>query len=77
MAIMIYALVTFHWRATAIRNKGSGPYDDRLGEYLAAAKPAPPALDLIFSTLLSRSYRLVRASFDRCASQFHPALPGR
>lgn len=31
MAIMVYALITFHWRATAIRNKGSGPYDDRLG----------------------------------------------
>ncbi|PWN91561.1 putative VTC1-protein controls Sec18p/NSF-dependent priming of snares and [Acaromyces ingoldii] len=31
MAIMVYALVTYHWRAAAIRNKGSGPYDDRLG----------------------------------------------
>lgn len=33
MAIMVYALVTYHWRASAIRNKGSGPYDDRLGEW--------------------------------------------
>ena len=24
-------LVTFHWRANAIRKRGSGPYDDRLG----------------------------------------------
>lgn len=31
MAIMVYALVTYHWRASAIRNRGSGPYDDRLG----------------------------------------------
>ncbi|EPQ27330.1 uncharacterized protein PFL1_05252 [Pseudozyma flocculosa PF-1] len=31
MAIMVYALVTYHWRAKAIRNRGSGPYDDRLG----------------------------------------------
>lgn len=31
MAIMIYALLTYHWRASAIRNRGSGPYDDRLG----------------------------------------------
>ncbi|WFD26243.1 GTPase regulator Nrf1 [Malassezia nana] len=31
IAIMIYALVTYHWRAQAIRNRGSGPYDDRLG----------------------------------------------
>lgn len=28
-SIMIYALVTYHWRATAIRKRGSGPYDDR------------------------------------------------
>ncbi|PWY99621.1 putative VTC1-protein controls Sec18p/NSF-dependent priming of snares and [Testicularia cyperi] len=31
MAIMVYALLTYHWRANAIRNRGSGPYDDRLG----------------------------------------------
>ncbi|PWN25061.1 putative VTC1-protein controls Sec18p/NSF-dependent priming of snares and [Jaminaea rosea] len=31
MAIMVYALATYHWRAAAIRNRGSGPYDDRLG----------------------------------------------
>ncbi|KAI5478767.1 hypothetical protein MNV49_004593 [Pseudohyphozyma bogoriensis] len=31
MSIMLYALVTYHWRANAIRRKGSGPYDDRLG----------------------------------------------
>ncbi len=31
MAIMIYALLTYHWRASAIRNRGSGPYDDRFG----------------------------------------------
>ena len=28
---MIYALVTYHWRANAIRKRGSGPYDDRFG----------------------------------------------
>lgn len=26
-----HRLVTFHWRANAIRKRGSGPYDDRLG----------------------------------------------
>lgn len=34
VAIMLYALVTYHWRAQAIRNRGSGPYDDRLGMYI-------------------------------------------
>lgn len=36
MGIMIYALITFHWRANAIRKKGSGPYDDRLGPTVIA-----------------------------------------
>lgn len=31
MGTMIYALITYHWRASAIRRRGSGPYDDRLG----------------------------------------------
>ncbi|KAG7877508.1 hypothetical protein KL905_004904 [Ogataea polymorpha] len=31
MGTMIYALVTYHWRAAAIRRRGSGPYDDRFG----------------------------------------------
>ncbi|KIK43364.1 hypothetical protein CY34DRAFT_803863 [Suillus luteus UH-Slu-Lm8-n1] len=31
MAVMIYALYTYHWRAASIRKGGRGPYDDRLG----------------------------------------------
>ncbi|CAG8720493.1 13629_t:CDS:2, partial [Acaulospora morrowiae] len=31
MAIMIYALFIYHWRATKIRKRESGPYDDRFG----------------------------------------------
>ncbi|KAL1760113.1 hypothetical protein FB107DRAFT_256861 [Schizophyllum commune] len=31
VAIMIYALYTYHWRAASIRRGGKGPYDDRLG----------------------------------------------
>lgn len=31
MLTMVYALVTYHWRANAIRKRGSGPYDDRFG----------------------------------------------
>ena len=31
MAIMIYALYTYHWRAASIRTGGRGPYDDRVG----------------------------------------------
>ncbi|EEP80942.1 vacuolar transporter chaperone 1 [Uncinocarpus reesii 1704] len=31
MAAMIYALVTFHWRATSIRKRGQSGFDDRFG----------------------------------------------
>lgn len=31
MAVMVYALYTYHWRAAAIRTGGRGPYDDRVG----------------------------------------------
>ncbi|KAJ7068455.1 vacuolar transporter chaperone 1 [Mycena amicta] len=31
MGIMVYALYTYHWRASSIRRGGRGPYDDRLG----------------------------------------------
>ncbi|RDX53771.1 hypothetical protein K466DRAFT_483961 [Polyporus arcularius HHB13444] len=31
MAVMVYALYTFHWRANSIRRGGRGPYDDRVG----------------------------------------------
>ncbi|RIA88956.1 putative VTC1-protein controls Sec18p/NSF-dependent priming of snares and [Glomus cerebriforme] len=31
MAVMVYALYTFHWRATKIRKRETGPYDDRYG----------------------------------------------
>ncbi|CAH2451099.1 Vacuolar transporter chaperone complex subunit [Komagataella phaffii CBS 7435] len=31
MGTMLYALITYHWRASAIRRRGSGPYDDRFG----------------------------------------------
>ncbi|KIM25911.1 hypothetical protein M408DRAFT_330908 [Serendipita vermifera MAFF 305830] len=31
VAIMIYALITFHWRAAAIRKRSGAPYDDRFG----------------------------------------------
>lgn len=31
MAVMVYALYTYHWRAASIRRGGRGPYDDRFG----------------------------------------------
>lgn len=31
IAAMLYALVTFHWRAKSIRKRGQGGFDDRFG----------------------------------------------
>ncbi|KAL7271624.1 GTPase regulator Nrf1 [Rhizina undulata] len=36
MGTMIYALVTFHWRAAAIRKRGQGSFDDRFGPTVLA-----------------------------------------
>ncbi|KAF9506072.1 hypothetical protein BS47DRAFT_1353361 [Hydnum rufescens UP504] len=44
MAIMVYPLVTYHWRASAIRRRDAGPYDDRLG----------PTVLCVFSSSLCR-----------------------
>jgi uncharacterized membrane protein YidH (DUF202 family) len=36
MATMIYALVTYHWRAKSIRMRGQAGFDDRFGPTLLA-----------------------------------------
>lgn len=36
MACMIYALVTYHWRARSIRLRGQGGFDDRFGPTVLA-----------------------------------------
>ncbi|CEN62158.1 hypothetical protein BJX68DRAFT_246051 [Aspergillus pseudodeflectus] len=36
MAAMIYALVTFHWRAQSIRKRGQSGIDDRFGPTILA-----------------------------------------
>ena len=36
MAAMIYALVTFHWRAKSIRQRGQAGFDDRWGPSVLA-----------------------------------------
>ena len=54
MAVMVYALYTYHWRAASIRKGGRGPYDDRLG-------PVRPAY---FLTLSSPSSSLAVRSYS-------------
>ncbi len=36
MATMVYALITYHWRAKSIRQRGQGGFDDRFGPTILA-----------------------------------------
>lgn len=36
IAAMLYALITFHWRAKSIRMRGQGGFDDRFGPTVLA-----------------------------------------
>ncbi|CAD6584821.1 MAG: vacuolar transporter chaperone [Cyphobasidiales sp. Tagirdzhanova-0007] len=53
MAVMIYALITYHWRANAIRKRGAGPYDDRLG-------PTVLCLSLLAAVIVNFVLRLTQ-----------------
>ncbi|KAK2760853.1 vacuolar transporter chaperone [Arachnomyces sp. PD_36] len=48
MAAMVYALVTFHWRANSIRKRGQSGFDDRFGPtVLALALLAAVVVNLV------------------------------
>ncbi|KAH8425759.1 putative vacuolar transporter chaperon Vtc1 [Aspergillus melleus] len=51
MASMIYALVTFHWRAQSIRKRGSTGIDDRFG-------PTVLALSLLAAVIVNFVLRM-------------------
>ena len=51
VAVMIYAIYTYHWRANLIRKRGSGNFDDRLG-------PTLLALMLIVAVVINLALRL-------------------
>lgn len=61
MAIMVYALYTYHWRAASIRRGGRGPYDDRVGPVssgvdvitCAVSNPFPLKQTVLCAALLS------------------------
>jgi hypothetical protein len=64
MAIMIYALYTYHWRAASIRRGGRGPYDDRVGPVCNNVMSLAPLL-------------IMRHTIDRAmrrSSQYAPAI---
>lgn len=44
LAVMLYALYTFHWRAAAIRKRSTAPYDDRVGPVRRFRPPNDPEL---------------------------------
>jgi uncharacterized membrane protein YidH (DUF202 family) len=54
MTAMIYALITFHWRAKSIRVRGQGGFDDRIG-------PTVLALALLAAVIVNFVLRVVEA----------------
>ncbi len=57
LASMLYALVTFHWRAKSIRMRGQGGFDDRFG-------PTVLAIALLAAVVVNFVLRLTGAGGD-------------
>jgi hypothetical protein len=53
MAAMIYALVTFHWRAQSIRKRGHSGIDDRFG-------PTILAISLLAAVVVNFALRMLQ-----------------
>jgi uncharacterized membrane protein YidH (DUF202 family) len=58
LAAMIYALVTFHWRAKSIRMRGQGGFDDRFG-------PTVLAVALLLAIVVNFVLRLTGAGGEK------------
>lgn len=58
LAAMLYALVTFHWRAKSIRMRGQGGFDDRFG-------PTVLAVALLAAVVVNFVLRMTGAAGDR------------
>ena len=52
MGAMLYALLTFHWRAKSIRQRGQGGFDDRIA-------PTVLALALLCAVVINFVLRVV------------------
>ncbi|KAK5710563.1 GTPase regulator Nrf1 [Elasticomyces elasticus] len=57
LASMLYALVTFHWRAKSIRMRGQGGFDDRFG-------PTVLAVALLAAVVVNFVLRITGAGGD-------------
>merc|ERR1711939_1237662 len=58
LAAMLYALVTFHWRAKSIRMRGQGGFDDRFG-------PTVLAIALLAAVVVNFVLRVTGAGGDK------------
>ena len=71
LAVMLYALYTFHWRAAAIRKRSTAPYDDRVGPVRRIRLPKDPELmiqthPLTLDRLVYCTVRYVLLNVDSC-----------
>ncbi|KAL2171586.1 hypothetical protein VTG60DRAFT_2419 [Thermothelomyces hinnuleus] len=58
MATMIYALITYHWRAKSIRMRGQAGFDDRFG-------PTFLAIILLLAVVVNFVLRIAYSSQDK------------
>ncbi len=58
MATMIYALITYHWRAKSIRMRGQAGFDDRFG-------PTFLAIILLLAVVVNFVLRITYSSSDK------------
>ena len=57
MGAMVYALITFHWRAKSIRQRGQGGFDDRYG-------PSVLSVALLAAVVVNFVLRITRGNND-------------
>ena len=58
MTTMVYALITYHWRAKSIRQRGQGGFDDRFG-------PTVLAIMLLAAVVVNFVLRFTNGPTDR------------
>ena len=61
---MVYALITFHWRAAAIRKRSGAPYDDRFGPVCSKFFTSPQVLTGGFRLSSASHYWVSHTTFD-------------
>ncbi|OZJ03675.1 hypothetical protein BZG36_03538 [Bifiguratus adelaidae] len=75
LSAMMYALITFHWRARKIRNREAGPYDDRFGPTVLCMFMLAAVVVNFYHTPFKTEFA-VSMSCDSCVQDVSKVLQG-